>query len=126
MTKFTRFVLTTCVLNTVLFTGALLAEIEIWKVIVLELALFSLYIGYRAWSSKAQKLANEATSLGWVHAGARADINGYRDNLFKKGLVTARVSYADGCIYVEDPVDLRFNTFAEVEGHFGSLLTVNR
>lgn len=126
MSRWRRFVLITFVLNTVLFTIAKFSNTPIWQVITVEFILFGFYIFYRAWSSKSQKLANQASSLGWSHIGFLTSQNGYKENLFSKGLVKARISYDEGCIYTLEPFEMCFQDFKEVEEHFGSFLIVRK
>jgi hypothetical protein len=114
--RFIRFILILLVLNTLLFTGAKLANIPIWMVIAGEAVACAILIAWKAWFSSAQQLANQARLMGWEYREIESDVNGYRDTLFERRGVVARISFQEKCIFIVNPEESGpYKDFIELE-----------
>ncbi len=106
-------------INTVAFTVAKLAAIPVWQVLIAEVVLFAVWVCWKAWFSKAQKLVNQAAHMGWLAVGTVRDEDGFRDSLLKRDGVVARVSFQRKCVFIVEPHESGpFKDFVEIERTF--------
>lgn len=104
------------VVNTVLFTGAMLTGFPVWQVLVAEAIAYAIWVGWKAWFSAAQQLANQASYMGWRAVGTVKDEDGYRDTLLQRDGVVVRISFQRQCVFILEPEESGpYRDFVEIE-----------
>lgn len=115
MSKFAKFLLLLFLVNTLLFTLAKLYDISIVWAVMLELAAFAIWVTITATRSPAAVLQKQAVVMGWeLREMQRDPETGYKDAIFERGGMLARVSWKRGTIaLVGQPHE--FHNLAELE-----------
>ena len=110
-----KFLLSRALVNTLLFTMAKLYDLSIVWVVLVELVAFAIFVVIRAMTSRAAVLQKQALLMGWEFLTMQRDPGtGYKDAVFERNGVLARVSYDKGTISLVGQ-QREFDSLAELE-----------